>query len=148
MHERVAGYTDAVLEDLGKKVVPVADELEAFVGLLGQSDDLRFGLANANVPVATRRAIIHELLGKKLSGPTLDLLSFAVQSGPAADYFQDVAGIAAAAAARRDGMVARDEGPLGRTAAAQRLEGYATAVLSGVRGNATSARSRTNCSVL
>jgi F-type H+-transporting ATPase subunit delta len=134
MHERVAGYTDAVLEDLGKKVVPVADELEAFVGLLGQSDDLRFGLANANVPVATRRAIIHELLGKKLSGPTLDLLSFAVQSGPAADYFQDVAGIAAAAAARRDGMVARDEGPLGRTAAAQRLEGYATAVLSGVRG--------------
>ena len=57
-----------------------------------------------------------------------------MQSGPAADYVQDVAGMAAAAAARRDGLVVRDEGPLGRTAAAQRLEGYATAVLSGVRG--------------
>ncbi len=134
MHERVAGYTDAVLEDLGTKVAAVADELAAFVVLLEQSDDLRFGLANSNVAVTARRAIIHELLGKKLSAPTVDLLSFAVQSGPAADYFQDVAGIAAAAAARRDGKVARDEGPLGRTAAGQRLEGYATAVLSGVRG--------------
>ncbi len=134
MNERVAGYTDAVLEDLGTKVAPVVDELEAFVRLSEQSDDLRFGLANSNVPVVARRAIIHELLAKRLSAPTLDLLSFAVQSGPAADYVQDVAGMAAAAAARRDGMVARDEGPLGRTAAAERLEGYATAVLSGVRG--------------
>lgn len=134
MHERVAGYTDAILEDLGGKVGPVAGDLEAFVRLLEQSDDLRFGLANSNAAVAARRAIIHELLDKKLSQAALDLLSFAVQSGPAADYVQDVAGIAAAAVARRDGMVARDEGPLGRTAAAQRLEGYATAVLSGVRG--------------
>jgi F-type H+-transporting ATPase subunit delta len=47
---------------------------------------------------------------------------------------EDVAGMAAAAVARRDGMVLRDEGPLGRTAAAQRLEGYATALLAGVRG--------------
>jgi F-type H+-transporting ATPase subunit delta len=134
MHERVAGYTDAVLEDLGDKVGPVAGELEAFVGLLEQSDDLRFGLANSNAPMAARRAIIQELLGKKLSRPTLGLLSFAVQSGPAADYVQDVAGIAAAAVARRDGLVLRDEGPRGRTAATQRLDGYATAVLSEVRG--------------
>src|ERR1019366_6270728 len=134
MHERVAGYTDATLEGLGAKVGPLAGELEAFVRLLQQSDDLRFGLANSNTPVVARRAIIQELLGKKLSRAALDLLRFAVQSGPAADYVQDVAGIAAAAGARRDGLVVRDEGPLGRTGAAQRLEGYATAVLSGVRG--------------
>ncbi|MGA3219216.1 MAG: F0F1 ATP synthase subunit delta [Acidimicrobiales bacterium] len=134
MHERVAGFTDAVLEDLGDKVGPVAGELESFVRLLEQSDDLRFGLANSNTPMAARRAIIQELLGRKLSRPTLDLLSFAVQSGPAADYVHDVAGIAAAAVARRDGLVLRDEGPLGRTAATQRLGGYATAVLSQVRG--------------
>ena len=134
MHERVAGYTDAVLEELAGKVGPLAGELEAFGRLLGQSDDLRFGLANSNTPVHVRRAIIQELLGNKLSRTTLDLLSFAVQSGPAAEYVEDVAGIAGAAVARRDGMVLRDEGPLGRTAAAQRLEGYATAVLAGVRG--------------
>ncbi len=134
MHELVAGYTDAVLEDVGAKVGPVAEELEAFVRLLEQSGDLRFGLANSNTPTVARRAIIQELLAKKLSRPTLDLLSFAVQSGPAADYVQDVAGVAAAAVARRDGLVLRDEGPLGRTAATQRLDGYATAVLSEVRG--------------
>src|ERR1039457_520944 len=104
MHERVAGYTDATLEGLGAKVGPLAGELEAFVRLLQQSDDLRFGLANSNTPVVARRAIIQELLGKKLSRAALDLLSFAVQSGPAADYVQDVGGVAAAAGARRGGL--------------------------------------------
>jgi F-type H+-transporting ATPase subunit delta len=134
MHERVAGYTDAVLEDLGSKVGSLADELEAFMRLLGQSDDLRFGLANSNTPVAARRAIVQELLAERLSPGAVDLLSFAVQSGPASDYVQDATGVVAAAVAKRDGLVLRDEGPFGRTAAAQRLEGYATAVLSGVRG--------------
>ena len=76
MHERVAGYTDAVLEDLGSKVGPVAGELEAFLPLLERSDDLRFALANSSASVPVRRAITQELLGKKLSRPTLDLLQF------------------------------------------------------------------------
>jgi F-type H+-transporting ATPase subunit delta len=134
MRERVAGYTDAVLEDQGGGSGPLAGELEAFGHLLGQSDDLRFGVANSNTPVPVRRAIIQELLANRLSPAALDLLCFAVQAGPAADYVEDVAGMAAAAGASRDGMVLRDEGPLGRTAAAERLDGYATAVLAGVRG--------------
>jgi F-type H+-transporting ATPase subunit delta len=135
MHERVAGYTDAVLEDVGDKVGPVAGELEAFAQLLQGSDDLRFALANSSTPVPVRRAVLEELLAKKVSRATLDLLSYAVQSGPAADYVVDVAAMAAAAAAKRDGMVLRDEGPLGRTAAGQRLDGYASAVLAPVKGD-------------
>jgi F-type H+-transporting ATPase subunit delta len=133
MHEKVAGYTDAVLDDLGTKAATVAGELEAFGRLLEGSDDLRFALANPNVPVPARRAVLVQLLAKKVSPSALDLLEYAVQSGPAADYNQDVAGIIAAAGARRDGMVPRDEGPLGRTAAVQRLDGYATAVLAPIR---------------
>jgi F-type H+-transporting ATPase subunit delta len=74
-----------------------------------------------------------ELLSAKLSPPALDLLSFAVQDGaPAAGYTADVASLAAVAAARRDGLVPLEEGALGRTASTERVEGYATAVLTGL----------------
>jgi F-type H+-transporting ATPase subunit delta len=130
VHERVQGYTDAVVEGLGRDLETVAGQLEAFSALLASSADLRAALANPTTSAPVRRAIIQELLSKKVSAPVLDLLTFAVQSGPAADYAQDVAGIAAAGVAKRDGMVVLDEGPLGRTAAAERLDGYATAVLA------------------
>jgi len=132
MHERVRGYTDAVLEDLGRDVAGVADELQAFLDLLASSGDLRTVLPNPTVPVAARRAVVRELLENRVSPATVQLLTFAVQSGAASDYVQDVAGIAAAAEARRDGKVLL-EGPIGRSAASERLDGYATAVLAQVK---------------
>jgi F-type H+-transporting ATPase subunit delta len=133
MYELVYGYADAVLEDTGRDIGIVAAELEAFVDLLASSGDLEGVMGNSSVPVAVRRNVVHELLAKKVSAPTLQLLSFAVQSGAAADYAQDVAGIAVAAAAKRDGKVRLDDAPLGRTAAAERVDGYATAVLGPVK---------------
>jgi F-type H+-transporting ATPase subunit delta len=133
VHERVRGYTDAVLEDLGRDLGTVASELTAFESLLAGSDELLSALADTTLAEAVRRTIIHELLGKRVSTPTLDLLTFAVQSGAAADFVEDTAGIVVAAAARAEGKVLLDEGPLGRTAAAERLEGYATAVLAAVK---------------
>jgi F-type H+-transporting ATPase subunit delta len=129
MLELVQGYADAVFEGLGRDVGTVAGELEAFGRLMAGSQDLQGVLANPATPAAVRRNVVSELLATKVSQATIDLLSFAVQGGPAADYLQDVAGITAAAVARREGMVLRQETPLGRTAAAERLEGYATAVL-------------------
>jgi F-type H+-transporting ATPase subunit delta len=128
----VLGYADGVLEDLGPDLSRVADELAGFVGLLAGSPDLRGALSTSTVQPAKRRAIVRELLSGKVSARTLDLLSFAVQSGPAADYPEDVAGIASLAEARRLGMVSLQELPLGRTAARERLDGYATAVLAGL----------------
>ncbi|HTV11778.1 MAG TPA: F0F1 ATP synthase subunit delta [Acidimicrobiales bacterium] len=129
MHERVRGYTDAVLETAGSHVADLAGELESFLGLLASSGDLSAVLANPTIPVAVRRTIVHEVLQGRLSQVSVQLLSFAVQRGASADYIADTAGIAAAAVARRDGKVLL-EGPVGRTAAGERLEGYATAVLA------------------
>jgi F-type H+-transporting ATPase subunit delta len=133
MDELVYGFTDAVLEDLGRDVGTVAAQLETFVQLLASSGDLKAALANSRLPLPVRRTVVEELLAKKVSPPTLQLLSFAVQSGASADYVVDVAGIAAAAGAKRDGKVRLDEGPLGRSAATARLDGYATAVLGSVK---------------
>src|SRR5579863_6423496 len=100
MHERVRGYTDAVLEDLGRDIGTVAQQLRGFVDLLAASNDLRGALGDTSLPEAVRRTIVQQLLAKKVSSPTLELLSFAVQSGPSADYLADVAGIAVAAEAK------------------------------------------------
>ena len=131
MLEKVLGYADAVLEDLGPDVAVAAGELTAFVDMFGLSEDLRAVFLGGVAPAPVRRSIVAELLEGKVRSPVIDLLSFAVQGGPGADYEADVAGVAAAAVAKRDGMVRLEEGPLGRTAAATRLDGYATAVLAG-----------------
>lgn len=134
MRERVRGYADAILERSPEQVAKIADELQGFSELLAGYEDLAWAMTSPVTSVPTRRAIVHELLAGKVSAPVLDLLNFALGSGPGADFVQDVAELAAAAGARREGMVLLDEGPLGRLGATERLEGYATAVLSPVRG--------------
>ncbi|MHB1497875.1 MAG: F0F1 ATP synthase subunit delta [Acidimicrobiales bacterium] len=130
MLEKVLGYTDAVLDDLGQDIAGAAAELTAFVDMFRLSEDLRAVFLGGVASVPVRRSIVAELLEGKVRAQVVDLLSFAVQGGSDADYEADVAGVAAAAVAKRDGMVRLEEGPLGRTAAAARLDGYATAVLA------------------
>jgi F-type H+-transporting ATPase subunit delta len=134
VRERVRGYADAIFEASGAHVGRVADELHDFYQLLAGSTDLAWAMANPVTPVPTKRAIIQQLLGRKLSAPVLDVANFVLQSSPGEEFTADIASLAAAAAARRDGMVLLDEGPLGRAGATERLEGYASAVLSSVRG--------------
>ena len=134
MRERVRGYADAIFEASGSHVARVADELQGFYELLAGSTDLAWAMANPVTPVPTKRAIIQQLLGRKLSEPVLDLVNFVLQGGSGEEFAADIASLAAAGAARRDGMVLLDEGPLGRLGAMERLEGYASAVLSSVRG--------------
>ena len=93
-------------------------------------------LANPTVQAPTRSAVVHDLLSGKVSPQALGLLVFAVRSGAAGDYADDVKALAAWPRALQEGMVARYDGPLGRSAAGERLEGYATAVLAPVRGKA------------
>ncbi len=131
MQEKVLGYADAVLETAGADAAGLAEELEAFAALLEQAGELRAVLGGNAVSVAARRSIVRELLQGKVSAAGLALLSFAVQSGPGADYTSDVAALATAAVAKRDGVPRLEEGPLGRVAAGERLDGYATAVLAG-----------------
>ena len=134
MRERVRGYADAIFEGSGSHLARIADELQGFYELLAGSTDLAWAMANPVTPVPTKRAIIQQLLGRKLSEPVLDLVNFVLQSGSGEEFAADIASLAAAGAARRDGMVLLDEGPLGRLGATDRLDGYASAVLSSVRG--------------
>ena len=134
MRERVRGYADAIFEASGSHVARVADELQGFYELLAGSTDLAWAMANPVTPVPTKRAIIQQLLARKLSEPVLDLVNFVLQSGSGEEFAADIASLAAAGAARRDGMVLLDEGPLGRLGATDRLDGYASGVLSSVRG--------------
>jgi F-type H+-transporting ATPase subunit delta len=134
VRERVRGYADAIFEASAAHIASIADELQGFAQLLAGSTDLAWAMDNPVTPVPTKRAIIQQLLGRKLSAPVLDLVNFVLQSSPGEEFQADVASLAAAAAARRDGMVLLDEGPLGRLGATERLDGYASAVLSSVRG--------------
>lgn len=134
MRERVRGYADAIFEASGSHIGSIADELQGFYRLVAGSTDLAWAMQNPETPVPTKRAIIQQLLGRKLSAPVLDLVNFVLESGPPEEFEADAAGLAAAAAARRDGMVLLDDGALGRLGATERLDGYASAVLSSVRG--------------
>ncbi len=134
MRELVRGYADAIFEASASHIASIADELRGFNELLAESTDLAWAMENPVTPVPTKRAIVQQLLGKKLSGQVLDLVNFLLQSGSGDEFGSDIDSLASAAAARRDGMVLLDEGPLGRLAATERLDGYASAVLSSVRG--------------
>lgn len=134
MHERVHGYVDAVLDGLkDKDLREAAGQLGGFRDLLARSDDLRAALALPTTAAITRRAIIQDLLSKKVSVPVLSLLSFAAQSGTGTDLLEDAAELAAIAESKAAGMVPGTEGVLGRTSGRQRVSGYATAILAGAR---------------
>lgn len=134
MRERVRGYADAIFEGSAGHIASIADELQGFQRLVDGSTDLAWAMENPVTPVPTKRAIIQQLLGRKLSAPVLDLVNFVLESGPGEDFGTDLASLAAAATARKDGMVLLDDGPLGRLGATERLDGYASAVLSSVKG--------------
>jgi F-type H+-transporting ATPase subunit delta len=134
VRERLRGYADAVLETSPAQVAIIAGELQGFSDLLAGSTDLHWALATPATPLPTKRAVVEQLLAKKVSTPVFDLLMFTLQDGGGDDFAEDVTGLGVAARARRDGMVLLDEGPLGRIGATERLEGYATAVLAPVSG--------------
>jgi F-type H+-transporting ATPase subunit delta len=134
MRERLRGYADAVLESSARDVATIAGQLQGFSDLLASSVDLDWALSSPATPLPAKRAILEQLLANKVAAPVLDLLMFTLQSSGGDDFAENVTGLAVAAAARRDGMVLLDEGPLGRLGATERLEGYATAVLAPVRG--------------
>jgi F-type H+-transporting ATPase subunit delta len=134
VRERVRGYADAIFGTSEGQVAKVADELRGFSELLAGSPDLAWAIAGAVTPLPTKRTIIQQLLAHKVSAPVLDLIVFVLQSGPGEEFEADIVSLASAAAALSRGMVLLDEGPLGRLGAKDRLDGYAAAVLGGVRG--------------
>ena len=147
MRQSIRGYADGVVELSAAAGRPagggtvisarqIAEELRAVRGLLDSSEDLRRVLSDSGVPVTSRRAVINDLLSSRLSEPTLRLLDFTIDADRPGEFADNVSWLgdrmdAAARNARSTvGTV------LGRKAAEERLDGYATALLAPVEGEA------------
>lgn len=143
MRQSIRGYADGVIGTAGSAGQPgstasLASELRAVHGVLESSDDLRSVLTDSGVPAASRRAVLHDLLASRVEATTLQLLDFALEADRAADFVDNVAWLAwrTEAAARDAELAAGADLVLGHKAAEERLDGYATALLSPVDGEA------------
>lgn len=131
MRESIAGYTDAVLEGAGQQgsIARVAGDLSAVRSLVQGSEDLARVLSDPGVPAPARRGVMSDLLSSRVAEESLRLVTFAVDADRATEFVEDLAWVEQRAVAARDHLVAIGEGPLGRHAAGERLDGYASAVL-------------------
>jgi F-type H+-transporting ATPase subunit delta len=75
-----------------------------------------------------------DLLSGRIDDYSLALVTFASDADRATEFIEDLDWLVARADAARDGLQALDSGPLGRRAASERMDGYASAVLEGVVG--------------
>ena len=94
--------------------------------LVDSSQDLRRALTDPGVPVPARRGVISDLLEARVGPATVRLINYAIEADRATEFRDDLAWLVA-----RIDAAARDLEPvgdvvLGRAAAAERLDGYAT----------------------
>jgi F-type H+-transporting ATPase subunit delta len=131
VRQSIRGYADAVIEQApaAAELSPPASELAAVRDLIDSSQDLRRALGDPGVPAASRRAVVTDLLQARVAADTLRLVLYAIEADRATEFRDDVAWLAA-----RIDAAARDEVPigdvvLGRSAAEERLDGYASGLL-------------------
>jgi F-type H+-transporting ATPase subunit delta len=134
VRQSIRGYTDAVIEEIsgGEQLAETASQLRAVHQLLDRSDDLRQVLADPGVPVASRRGVVSDLLAGRVSEETVRLIVFALEADRAGDVHDDVAWLATRIDAAAHDLAPIGEPVLGRSAAIERLDGYATGILEAV----------------
>ncbi|MDQ2726351.1 MAG: ATP synthase F1 subunit delta [Actinomycetota bacterium] len=135
MRESIRGFSDAVLEDssAADELTGLAHEIDGVSQLLESSVDLRLVLADPGLPAHVRRDVVTDLFTSKVSDACVRLLVFVVEADRATEFPQNMAWLARRVSAARDGLESTTEGPLGRTAATERADGYASAILGPVR---------------
>lgn len=134
MTERLQGYAAAVLAQAREEgsLARVGAELAVLADALSASDELRRTLTDPAVPVATRRAVVEDLLAR--ADPATRRLAVRVVSGErAADAPAALDGLVSEVAAgaedgEGDGQGLARVPPAGRLATRERLDGFATAV--------------------
>ncbi len=135
MRESIRGFTDAVLEDssAADELSGLAGEMDGVGQLLESSADLRLVLADPGLPAHVRRAVVTDLFTSQVSDACVRLLVFVVEADRATEFPQNMFWLTRRVAAARDGLESTAEGPLGRTAATERADGYASAILGPLR---------------
>lgn len=134
MRQSIRGYTDAVIEEISgrEQLAGTASEVGAVVHLVDSSEDLRLVLSDSGLSVASRRAVISDLLTGQVGTPTMRLIHFILDADRAVDFRDDLAWLAARLEAAANQLVPVGEPILGRAAAFERIEGFATGVLEAV----------------
>lgn len=129
MRDLVRGYAAAVLDGAGPDTERIVSELGSFGAALVHFDALRQVLTDATVAPASRRAVVVDLLGGRDSARTVALLGFTAHYEHASELAPSVAalvGLAEQVAAAPGADLV--EPPAGRSAARERLRGYADRV--------------------
>lgn len=135
MRQSIRGYADGLIElsrhggDNAGDAVAVASELAGVRSVLDGSEDLRRVLSDPGVPVASRRTILVELFGSRVGAATMRALSFVLDADRAGETAGDIGWLAERLEAAGRGMTPVGDNVLGHSAAAERIDGYATAVL-------------------
>ncbi len=133
MRQRLRGYADALVEGAGTEDLErTAGELSAVLRLIDASQDLRYVLTDPGVPVATRRAVLTDLLQSRVGPLTLRLVSFILTADRAGEFRDDVAWLTARVDAATRHLEPVSDVVLGHRAAEERVEGYATGLLESV----------------
>ncbi len=83
VRERIRGYAERVLQELSvaRQVDEVEDELFAIARLLDRDKRLRQTLADADLPLAGRVAVVDDLFGSLVQGATVRLVGYALRAG-------------------------------------------------------------------
>jgi F-type H+-transporting ATPase subunit delta len=108
MSKRTQGYAAgffalALAED---SVDRVSDELHRFSNVLEQSEELRDSLGDSTMPAERRQAAIEELLGRRASRLTVQLISYLVGMGRIRDLPEITTALLALVAAEKSRAVA------------------------------------------
>jgi F-type H+-transporting ATPase subunit delta len=135
VRQSIRGYTDGVLEaSPSGEVVSIASEVAVVRDVVNGSGDLKGALLDPGVPAAPKRAVVSELLESKVAPQTLKLIVFAIDHDRAAETVANIDWLAARLDAAARGLRPAADVVLGHTAAQERLDGYASAVLEDLDG--------------
>ncbi len=134
MRQSIRGYTDGLIDGTATDATPaLAGELAAVRDVVGGSDDLRVVLSDPGIAVAVRRGVLTDLFASRVGEVTMRLVNFVLEADRPSETFADLVWVAARIAAAANRMEPVFDGVLGRKAAEERLDGYASAVLESVR---------------
>lgn len=135
MRQSIRGYTDGVVDQATPALVSAtAAEVSAVRALIEGSDDLRLNLSDPGIPEAARAGVVTDLLSGRVGDPTLRLLTFIIRADGATQFMADLDWLDGRIQASARGDVEVGETILGRVAATERIDGYATAVLERIPG--------------
>ena len=137
MRQSIRGYADGVIDLArtgGPDLATLASEVGSVQGVLAGSEDLRRVLSDPGVPLASRRSVLADLFGAHVGTPTMRLLSFVLDADRASETVTDITWMAERLEAAGRGMAPTGDVVLGHQGAAERLDGYATAVLETLDG--------------